>query len=405
MAWEIEEITINQENNDNTSPQWEIEDVNPMTQSVMDDRDQKVYNVPVSMDGIDATYAIDTQHRGADASNYFGKVEIVDKAAQSYLDNLKNSANPILALAGKVAEPVSEAGFAMQDANNPLRSIGRGALEPVDLVEDWAYSNIAKRKIKTEIESRQLKEGKISWWDVALRPDWLPNESVADELAAEMKKYRQGLKDIQAERKNKILPQEQMNEADQVIEGMFGALSQTGLSLGSVFVSGNPYAASALIAGMYGQVKKEDVWEEAISQGVNPFAAEVMGDISSIYEAGIEFAGDLVGAKFAKVMPIRNLASQTMQKAAIRLAQKAQAAGADGVIKSASKHLDSIIAGTLKGAAGEYGEEVLQNFGGDLLTNIYGLTQIDLGESFENANIAGLYAAFAGNGVGSLIMS
>lgn len=400
MAWEIEEITINQENNDNTSPQWEIEDVNPMTQSVMDDRDQKVYNVPVSMDGIDATYAIDTQHRGADASNYFGKVEIVDKAAQSYLDNLKNSANPILALAGKVAEPVSEAGFAMQDANNPLRSIGRGALEPVDLVEDWAYSNIAKRKIKTEIESRQLKEGKISWWDVALRPDWLPNESVADELAAEMKKYRQGLKDIQAERKNKILPQEQMNEADQVIEGMFGALSQTGLSLGSVFVSGNPYAASALIAGMYGQVKKEDVWEEAISQGVNPFAAEVMGDISSIYEAGIEFAGDLVGAKFAKVMPIRNLASQTMQKAAIRLAQKAQAAGADGVIKSASKHLDSIIAGTLKGAAGEYGEEVLQNFGGDLLTNIYGLTQIDLGESFENANIAGLYAAFAGGVAG-----
>ena len=400
MAWEIEETTINQGNNDNTSPQWEIEDVNPMTQSVMDDRDQKVYNVPVSMDGIDATYAIDTQHRGADASNYFGKVEIVDKAAQSYFDNIKNSANPILALAGKVAEPVSEAAFAMQDANNPLRSIVRGALEPVDLVEDWAYSNIAKRKIKTEIESRQLKEGKISWWDVALRPDWLPNESVADELAAEMKKFRQGLRDIQNERKNKILPQEQMNEADQVIEGMFGALSQTGLSLGSVFVSGNPYAASALIAGMYGQVKKEDVWEEAISQGVNPFAAEVMGNISAIYEAGIEFAGDLVGAKFAKVMPIRNLASQTMQKAAIRLAQKAQSAGADGVIKSASKHLDSIIAGTLKGAAGEYGEEVLQNFGGDLLTNIYGLTQIDMGESFENANIAGLYAAFAGGVAG-----
>lgn len=32
-------------------------------QSVMDNRDGKVYNVPVAMDGIDTQFAIDTQHK------------------------------------------------------------------------------------------------------------------------------------------------------------------------------------------------------------------------------------------------------------------------------------------------------------------------------------------------------
>lgn len=46
------------------------EDVKPATQSVMDDRDGKVYNVPLAMDAIDTRFEIDTQHKGADKGSF-----------------------------------------------------------------------------------------------------------------------------------------------------------------------------------------------------------------------------------------------------------------------------------------------------------------------------------------------
>ena len=78
MAWEIENTVNNAENQADfaatTAPQWEIENTQPMSQSVMDAEDQKTYNVPLGMDGIDAGFAIQTQHKGADKASFFGKV-------------------------------------------------------------------------------------------------------------------------------------------------------------------------------------------------------------------------------------------------------------------------------------------------------------------------------------------
>ena len=75
MAWEIENtVATDNEENKNIQPQWEIEDVQPITQSVMDAETKQMYNVPLGMDGTDAKFAIDTQHGGKDKGSFLGKV-------------------------------------------------------------------------------------------------------------------------------------------------------------------------------------------------------------------------------------------------------------------------------------------------------------------------------------------
>ena len=67
MAWEFEDLSVNQPQQDNSPAQrWEFEDVNVPSQTVLDDDSGEVYAVPVSFDERDTRFAIETQTKGAD---------------------------------------------------------------------------------------------------------------------------------------------------------------------------------------------------------------------------------------------------------------------------------------------------------------------------------------------------
>lgn len=89
MAWEFEDLSVNQPQQDNSPAQrWEFEDVNVPSQTVLDDDSGEVYAVPVSFDERDTRFAIETQTKGADKADFFGKIKAVSADVWNGTQNL-----------------------------------------------------------------------------------------------------------------------------------------------------------------------------------------------------------------------------------------------------------------------------------------------------------------------------
>lgn len=381
----------------------EWEDVNPVTQSVMDDRDRKVYNVPVSMDGVDATYAIDTQHKGVDKDNFFGKVQVFNESTPSGM------------LLKKIGDVVRPAMMKLAQSSNKTGAIKRGIYDNAELWADYAWGKMAEFEIGAEQEvKRQEKAG--------LNPGMINRETLLGEyadteteeeaqkirlsqeqdLVKELKRFREITHGYFEEKREAVLPAAKMSDIDNAVQQLTNGMLQGGESVATMFVTGNPIAGAALMGGIYGDMKSQNLYEDAITQGKSIDEAEAIGLIGGTIEGGIEMASDVLAAGFAKIAPLRKLTDSVIKRAAIKFAGKPLTqATAKATGKAVSKQLKSVAKEGAKAALTEGAEEFLQGTLGDLWSNITGLTDISFTDSVGEAFTSFLLALPVGGLMGS----
>ena len=381
----------------------EWEDVNPVTQSVMDDRDQKVYNVPVSMDGVDATYAIDTQHKGVDKDNFFGKVQVFNESTPSGM------------LLKKIGDVVRPAMMKLAQSSNKTGAIKRGVYDNAELWADYAWGKMAGFEIGAEQEVRRqekagLNPGMINRETLLGEYANTDNEEEAQkirlsqeqDLVKELKRFREITHGYFEEKREAVLPAAKMSDIDNAVQQLTNGMLQGGESVATMFVTGNPIAGAALMSGIYGDMKSQNLYEDAITQGKSIDEAEAIGLIGGTIEGGIEMASDVLAAGFAKIAPLRKLTDSVIKRAAIKFAGKPLTqATAEATGKAVSKQLKSVAKEGAKAALTEGAEEFFQGTLGDWWSNITGLTDISFKDSVGEAFTSFLLALPVGGLMGS----
>jgi len=396
----------------------ELDDIFEKTgtkQSVMDDRDQKIYNVPVAFDGVDTTYAIDTQHKGVDKNDFFGKVQVFNESSPSGM------------MLKKISDVVRPAMMKFAQSGNKLGSIKRGIYDNAELWSSYAWDKMAKFEIDADKQAADMKHksmikanekirqleaegqklsneerlqiikdttdedaGKITR-DVLLGEYAdTDNEDEAQqirldqerELVKELKRFKDVTHSYWTEKREQALPEAQMSDVDRAVEQLTNGLMQGGESVATMFVTGNPIAGAALMGAIYGDMKSSDLYNEAITQGKSIEEAEAIGFIGGTIEGGIEMASDVLAAGFAKIAPIRKITDGVIKQAVLRMAGKPLTqATVNATGKAVSKQLKSVAKEAGKAALTEGAEEFFQGTLGDWWSNITGLTDISFADS------------------------
>lgn len=380
----------------------EWKDVNPVMQSVMDDRDQKVYNMPVAFDGVDATYAIDTQHNGVDKDNFFGKVQVFNESSPSGM------------LLKKIGDVVRPAMMKLAQSKNKTGSIKRGVYDNAELWADYAWGKMAEFEIGAEQQAQRMKNAgeDISIVNkMTLLGEYANAETEEEaqkirleqerELVKELKRFREVTHSYWTEKREQALPEAQMSDVDRAVQQLTNGLMQGGESVATMFVTGNPLAGAALMGAVYGDMKSSDLYQEAITQGKSIDEAEAIGLIGGTIEGGIEMASDVLAAGFAKIAPIRKLTDGVIKQAVLKMAGKPLTqATVNATVKTVSKQLKSVAKEAGKAALTEGGEEFFQGTLGDWWSNVTGLTNISFADSVSEGFMSFLLALPVGGLMG-----
>ena len=336
------------------------EDVNPVTQSVLDDRDGKIYNVPLAMDGIDAEFAIDTQHKGADKSSFFGKVmsvgEGIEEAIRSYEKGL-------LLHVGDVADTFLAKGYNYQDKMSLLKAAEKGDFSHWgEGLDDEAKANILSNMQK-----------KVKW---------------VEDLRAKNKSFWGKGAEI-------LRPEEKMDELDKVMEGLGGATASVGESVVATMATKNPTIAAATIGTLYGAIANTQYFDKAMEAGTDVDEAIENAWVAGGIEGGIEALADRLLLGISKISSIQKITNSVLSSSVIKAAQSS--IGKSAVKKIGTRHTKSIFADAIKGGLTEAGTEGLQTYSGLSWENYTGVSDYSddeiLNQTLFSAVIGGMVGA------------
>jgi len=360
MTWEVEN------NNSVQNPQWEVENSQPMTQSVMDAENKQMYNVPVGMDGRDAQFAIDTQHKGADKASFFGKVwaSVTDKA--------KSFGRGVVSFPQQVADTAIAEGFDLETARK--KAAGKA-------YNQFAYAN-----------------NPMVGWSSA---DWAMPDDDDIEIAKATVENIQALRDrnnkFWERKKDALLPEADMSDADRVFEGVGNGISSIAGLIGMTAVTKNPEVSAVVFADLFGKMRKNEYVDKAIESGMDVDDAYALGMGAGAIEGGIELVGGHMVQKIAKIKPIQELGKNVITAASVKLAKSK--VGQMALSKIGTRHANSTVKAFTQGFISEgVIEEGLQQGLGMVYENATDVSDYSLDEIINET----LFSAFVGGISGGL---
>ena len=358
------------------------EDVKPVTQSVLDDRDGKIYNVPLAMDGIDTEFAIDTQHKGADKSSFFGKV---------FMDT------------AKIASSLSTGSIGMQSTFNEAdfknsRSAFRGAVGVAGNIADTLIVEATNLRDK----QYEAEHGYSRYPSFFLGNNETKEEvkAKAQETVAKLENIRKKNQDWWKQAQESIVKENEMTETNRFFEGLGGGFASIGTSLGAGLASGNPVIASSLIGFLFGNMRKNELMDKALEQGVDFDDAEQISAIGGTIEGGLEVVGGAMLSKIAKLKPIIDAKNRVLSSAIVKAAQ--DKIGKQAVKKIATQHADSVIGAFAKGFGSEFLEEAAQTGLGMGYENLVGLSNYSMDEIYGETLLSGIIGGITGGVAGGV---
>lgn len=370
MAWEIENTVTT--DNKTVQPRWEIENSEPMTQSVMDAETQQMYNVPLGMDATDAKFAIDTQHGGKNKDSFFGKVWTGTQ------------------IAGESIEEV------FQDFNRALVEHTGQIIDSVVLDKMTGY---------------QGRMARVEDWE---NGDWsyfgdkeLSDEEKQDYIRREKEKiaYIQNLRERTQKFFNKgaqiMRPDEKLDNADKFFISAGSGIVSTVEAVGVSIITKNPAYAAAAIGGLYATLKDTEYFDKAIAAGESANDARTDATVAGAIEGGLEFVGDRLLLGIGKVSkPIQQLGNKVINSSIVKTLKSK--VGRSAIGKIASRHPQSIFGAAVKGAVTEGGEEFMQEGAGMLWENYNDVSSYSMDEILSQSLFAFAAGAVPGAGMGGI---
>lgn len=345
-------------------------------QSVMDNRDGKIYNVPVAMDGIDTQFAIDTQHKGADKGSFFGKIAAflptTGEGAKSLVKddfaNARSFARGVTSHVGALSDTAIEAGYHYQDKVAMLQEAERGDFSR------WGNDLTEERK-KEILEERRLK---VQW----------------------VKDLRDKNRQFWEKTSDALIDDEKMTDMNMLFAGVAEGAMSVAEQIALTMVTKNPAAAAGLMAGIYGKMRNTKYFDKAIEAGMDAEEASSKALLAGSIEAGLELVGDSVLAKIGKFKAIRDVSTRVLSNAAIKAAQRK--VGQAALKKIGTRHTDSVFGAALKGFASESLEEGSQSAVGMFYENLTGVSDYSgdevLSETLFSSIVGGLTGGLTGAG-------
>ena len=373
MAWEIENAVNNAENQADfaatTAPQWEIEDTQPMSQSVMDAEDQKTYNVPLGMDGIDAGFAIQTQHKGADKASFFGKVKTgIDVVGSSIEEVFQDFDRAVIEHAGQLTDSlILDKALGYQRRMKRLEQWENG---------DWSFFG-----------DKELSEER--------KKDIIQREK---EHIETIRRWREKTQKFFNAGAQVMRPDEKLDSADKFFMAASSGIVSSAEAVGVSMITKNPTVAAASIAATYAALKDTEYFDKAIEAGETAENASRNAKIAASIEGGLEFVGDKLLLGVAKIKPIQQLGNKVINSSIAKLAKNA--VGKTAIGKIASRHPASLWGAAVKGGFTEGTTELLQEGLGMGFENLTDVSNYSFDEILSQSLFAFGAGAIPGSGMG-----
>lgn len=373
MAWEIENAVNNAENQADfaatTAPQWEIEDTQPMSQSVMDAEDRKTYNVPLGMDGIDAGFAIQTQHKGADKASFFGKVMTgIDVVGSSIEEVFQDFDRAVIEHAGQLTDSlILDKALGYQRRMKRLEQWENG---------DWSYFG-----------DMELSEER--------KKDIIQREK---EHIETIRRWREKTQKFFNAGAQVMRPDEKLDSADKFFMAASSGIVSSAEAVGVSMITKNPTVAAASIAATYAALKDTEYFDKAIEAGETAEVASRNATIAASIEGGLEFVGDKLLLGVAKIKPIQQLGNKVINSSIAKLAKNA--VGKTAIGKIASRHPASLWGAAVKGSFTEGTTELLQESLGMGFENLTDVSNYSFDEILSQSLFAFGAGAIPGAGMG-----
>lgn len=369
MAWEIENTVTT--DNKAVQPRWEIENSEPMTQSVMDAETQQMYNVPLGMDATDAKFAIDTQHGGKNKDSFFGKVWIGTQIAGESIEEVFQDFNrAVVEHTGQLVDSlVLDKGLRYQ--------------KRMKLVEDWEngdWSFFGDKEFSDEEKQNIIRRQK---------------EKIA---------YIQNLRERTQKFFNKgaqiMRPDEKLDNADKFFIAASSGIVSTAEAAAVALATKNPTVAAAAIGTTYAALKDTEYFDKAVAAGESANDASTDATVAGVIEGGLEFVGDRLSLGIGKVKPIQQLGNKVINSSIAKTLKSK--VGRSAIGKIASRHPQSIFGAAVKGAVTEGGEEFMQEGAGMLWENYNDVSSYSMDEILSQSLFAFAAGAVPGAGMGGI---
>lgn len=369
MAWEIENTVTT--DNKAVQPRWEIENSEPMTQSVMDAETQQMYNVPLGMDATDAKFAIDTQHGGKNKDSFFGKVwtgaQIAGESIEEVFQDFNRAA-------------VEHTG---QLVDSLVLDKGLRYQKRMKLVEDWEngdWSFFGDKEFNDEEKQNIIRRQK---------------EKIA---------YIQNLRERTQKFFNKgaqiMRPDEKLDNADKFFIAASSGIVSTAEAAAVALATKNPTVAAAAIGTTYAALKDTEYFDKAVAAGESANDASTDATVAGAIEGGLEFVGDRLLLGIGKVKPIQQLGNKVINSSIAKTLKSK--VGRSAIGKIASRHPQSIFGAAVKGAVTEGGEEFMQEGAGMLWENYNDVSSYSMDEILSQSLFAFAAGAVPGAGMGGI---
>lgn len=369
MAWEIENTVTT--DNKAVQPRWEIENSEPMTQSVMDAETQQMYNVPLGMDATDAKFAIDTQHGGKNKDSFFGKVWTGTQIAGESIEEVFQDFNRAL---------VEHAGQIIDSVVLDKMTGYQGRMARVEDWENGDWSYFGDKELSDEEKQDYIRREK---------------EKIA---------YIQNLRERTQKFFNKgaqiMRPDEKLDNADKFFISAGSGIVSTAEAVGVSLITKNPAYAAAAIGGLYATLKDTEYFDKAIAAGESANDARTDATVAGAIEGGLEFVGDRLLLGIGKVKPIQQLGNKVINSSIAKTLKSK--VGRSAIGKIASRHPQSIFGAAVKGAVTEGGEEFMQEGAGMLWENYNDVSSYSMDEILSQSLFAFAAGAVPGAGMGGI---
>lgn len=369
MAWEIENTVTT--DNKTVQPRWEIENSEPMTQSVMDAETQQMYNVPLGMDATDAKFAIDTQHGGKNKDSFFGKVWTGTQIAGESIEEVFQDFNrAVVEHTGQLVDSlVLDKGLRYQ--------------KRMKLVEDWEngdWSFFGDKEFSDEEKQNIIRRQK---------------EKIA---------YIQNLRERTQKFFNKgaqiMRPDEKLDNADKFFIAASSGIVSTAEAAAVALATKNPTVAATAIGTTYAALKDTEYFDKAVAAGESANDASTDATVAGAIEGGLEFVGDRLLLGIGKVKPIQQLGNKVINSSIAKTLKSK--VGRSAIGKIASRHPQSIFGAAVKGAVTEGGEEFMQEGAGMLWENYNDVSSYSMDEILSQSLFAFAAGAVPGAGMGGI---
>ena len=380
----------------------EIFEATQTTQSVMDARDGQIYNAPVTMDGRDVQFAIDTQTKGANKSDYLGKIAYgVDVVGESMEETINSINRGIVEHAGSLADTAIEKAYRYQDNYERVEKMRKGDFSDRGDYYEKAASEIpilglpAKGTYKLKNWWRNLRELSEDEKRLILAKE--------EERLHYIESLRARVKDKFQFAANVLRPDNQMDSIDKFMVQFGGATTSVVETGVAAVVTKNPTVAAGSIATLYGLMKNTEYFDKATAAGMNAEDAIFNAKIAGAIEGGVELIGDKILLGVSKFKPIKELGNRVLASATAKMLQSAT--GKIALKKIGSRHTESVLGAFVKGYMTEGGEELSQEALGQIWENITGAADNSASDIIRDSLMSFFVGGLPGGGMATVGVS